>query len=173
MHHYKSLIDEGNRLRDDLRSELARARKEASVARAQVNASNLRPFDVNEHPTTSTPGTRSSSKRTSYDRRSSAARFVVEDRLGDVQSDTYMRTQLDRYIRWCDSLNEEVNSLRESLRDSTEKVSSFNWLQTRFTLLPCFVIIHAEIIFNLTRQSVSYEGKYVSHRFSCSKIIFR
>ncbi|THD21242.1 hypothetical protein D915_007860 [Fasciola hepatica] len=121
VHHYKNLIDEGNRLRDDLRSELARMRKEASTTRAQLNSSQSHAFDLDDQPATSTPRTRRGLKQKSHSRANITSRMSAETRSRDAQSSLYMRTQLERYIRWCDSLNEEVIKLRESLRDSTEK----------------------------------------------------
>ncbi|VDP87330.1 unnamed protein product [Echinostoma caproni] len=121
LQHYKNVIDEGNRLREDLRSELARVRKEASIARAQLSSSHAQAFMTDDQSVTSTPRTRNSSRQKPYNRGDAFTRTSSEDCISDTESISQLRSQLERYTDWCNSLNQELIHLRESLRDSTEK----------------------------------------------------
>ncbi|KAG5442106.1 hypothetical protein CSKR_110935 [Clonorchis sinensis] len=118
--HYENIISEGNRLREDLRTELARVRKEMSVARARMAPNSA----------SSCVGSRSAAIRMhdhpldSSERAHSLATSMVAV-LGDTQSSSAneLRIIVERQTRWIETMNTETKELRESIRVLSEKDS--------------------------------------------------
>ncbi|KAF5398452.1 hypothetical protein PHET_08392 [Paragonimus heterotremus] len=123
--HYQDIITEGNKFREDLRAELARVRKEASVARAQLHRGHVLVASPDEpalHPVlqrdqpelfdhADTLATTMFSIASPFD----AATVTHEG------SSVRLRTQLERQLRWYDALKTEANELRETLRRLSAK----------------------------------------------------
>ncbi|KAF8571207.1 hypothetical protein P879_04875 [Paragonimus westermani] len=123
--HYQDIIAEGNKFREDLRTELARVRKEASAARAQLHRG---------HALTTSPGTptlhpvlqRDQPELFDHADTLATTMFAIASPL-DVTavahetSSIHLRTQLERQVRWYDALKKEANELRETLRRLSEK----------------------------------------------------
>ncbi|TGZ67335.1 hypothetical protein CRM22_004838 [Opisthorchis felineus] len=118
--HYENIISEGNRLREDLRTELTRVRKEMSVARSR-----MAPNSAN-----SCVGSRSAAIRMhdhpsdSSERADSLATSMMAA-LGDTQSSSTveLRTIVERQTRWIETMNTETKELRENIRALSEKDS--------------------------------------------------
>ncbi|KAF7233423.1 hypothetical protein EG68_09036 [Paragonimus skrjabini miyazakii] len=133
--HYQDIIAEGNKFREDLRAELARVRKEASVARAQLHrgqvlvtspaAPALHPVLQRDQPElfdhADTLATTMFSIASPFD-----ATAVTHE-----TSSIHLRTQLERQVRWYDALKTEANELRETLRRlSAKEVEQTSLLET-------------------------------------------
>ncbi|KAF6768308.1 hypothetical protein AHF37_10520 [Paragonimus kellicotti] len=130
--HYQDIIAEGNKFREDLRTELARVRKEASVARAQLHrgqalvtspgAPALHPVPQHDQPElfdhADTLATTMFAIASPFD-----ATAVPHE-----TSSIHLRTQLERQVRWYDALKTEANQLRETLRRLSEKVHFQNFI---------------------------------------------
>ncbi|BHF80653.1 hypothetical protein SprV_0702378100 [Sparganum proliferum] len=99
---YQSVINEGTEFRNDLKAELERARKAASVARAQL-ANELR-------------------RRTSSTSSSTAASTVPEFAYPlSPTSNSGLRAECDRLQKWLSSLKEENRRLEASLVAKTSQ----------------------------------------------------
>nr|VZI41726.1 unnamed protein product [Spirometra erinaceieuropaei] len=99
---YQSVINEGTEFRNDLKAELERARKAASVARAQL-ANELR-------------------RRTSSTSSSTAASTLPEFACPlSPTSNSGLRTECDRLQKWLSSLKEENRRLEASLVAKTSQ----------------------------------------------------
>ncbi|KER27335.1 hypothetical protein T265_05583 [Opisthorchis viverrini] len=118
--HYENIISEGNRLREDLRTELARVRKEMSVARSRMAPDSA----------SSGVGSRSATIRMhghpsdSSERADSLATSMMAT-LGDMQSSSAseLRIIVERQARWIETMNTETKELRGSIRVLSEKDS--------------------------------------------------
>ncbi|KAA3680857.1 uncharacterized protein DEA37_0009552 [Paragonimus westermani] len=123
--HYQDIIAEGNKFREDLRTELARVRKEASAARAQLHRG---------HALATSPGTptlhpvlqRDQPELFDHADTLATTMFAIASPLdatavGHETSSIHLRTQLERQVRWYDALKKEANELRETLRRLSEK----------------------------------------------------
>ncbi|CAH8826459.1 unnamed protein product [Trichobilharzia szidati] len=121
--HYRSMIDEGNHFRDDLKNELARVRKEASVLRARLASSNV------QRPSTSSPiiNTPQTSQYTAYDNADTVATTMIAvanfPENNQISQDTViqLRREIERRTRLSESLKDEVNDLRQTLSVMLEK----------------------------------------------------
>ncbi|TNN12816.1 Peptidyl-prolyl cis-trans isomerase H isoform 2 [Schistosoma japonicum] len=126
--HYQNIINEGNRLRDDLREELARVRKDAAVARSRLASAQRHSLTYN--PITSTPHA-PISYHTAVDEVDTVATTMMamtnhseRGHFSDLPSHDaiiQLRTQLERRIRLSESLKAELKSLKETIRGMLEK----------------------------------------------------
>ncbi|CAI2723133.1 unnamed protein product [Schistosoma spindalis] len=125
--HYQNIINEGNRLRDDLREELVRVRKEAAIARSRLtSATTQRPVNS---PVTSTPhGPNHLHPFDEVDKMATTMMVMTDhaelNQLHDLPpQDTIvqLRTQMEHRIRLSESLKSEVKNLRETIRGMLEK----------------------------------------------------
>ncbi|CAH8442494.1 unnamed protein product [Schistosoma rodhaini] len=125
--HYQNIINEGNRLRDDLREELLRVRKEAAIARSRLaSATTQRPVNS---PVTSTPHAPNHHHPFDEADKMATTMMVMTDhaelsQLHDLPPQDaiiQLRTQIEYRIRLSESLKSEVKSLRETIRGMLEK----------------------------------------------------
>ncbi|CAH8442885.1 unnamed protein product, partial [Schistosoma curassoni] len=124
--HYQNIINEGNRLRDDLREELVRVRKEAAIARSRLTSATTQRA-VNS-PVTSTPHAPNHHPVDEVDKMATTMMVMTNhaehSQLHDLPSqDTIiqLRTQIEHRIRLSESLKSEVKNLRETIREMLEK----------------------------------------------------
>ncbi|CAH8430227.1 unnamed protein product [Heterobilharzia americana] len=126
--HYQSIINEGNRLRDDLRDELTRVRKEAAIARSRLaSVKTQRPSASS--PMTSTPHTLI--YRDDFDEIDTTATTMIamvgHSEIGQSCDSPHqdaiiqLRREVERRIRLSESLKAEIKKLRETMRGMLEK----------------------------------------------------
>ncbi|CAH8432136.1 unnamed protein product [Schistosoma turkestanicum] len=143
--HYQNIINEGNRLRDDLREELARVRKEVVISRSRLaTATAQRPINSPVTSTLHVP-----TNRVAFDEvdTMATAMMAMADNpelshlcnLPPQDVIIQLRTQIEHRIRFSESLKSEVENLKETIRGMLEKEVAqsimINSLRTEFKTL--------------------------------------
>ncbi|CAL8083471.1 unnamed protein product [Calicophoron daubneyi] len=119
--HYKAIVEEGNKLREDLRFELARVRKEAASARAQLKSHFQHNGSIMESPSRSAKCPHSLRILTDDADTLATTMFSVTsppDLLSTPLADSNinLRSLVERQARWYESVRSENKELRETVR---------------------------------------------------------